>query len=379
MTNIKVQARAISVPVSNPTSISTRVLKQRHYVLVSIGIDATKEVGIGYAYVGTTGGESVVKFIDEVLSPIISSRDSNDIVGIWEAMFQESLLIGRRGVALRAISAIDIALWDLAAKRAGLPLALMLGGTLKPIPAYASGGYYQPDKGSWADAVTAEIKFNRSLGFVDHKIKVGGLSVEDDARRVAAAINAIAGTGRLAIDANNAYKSVNEAIKAAKVFEKAAGEVGLWWFEEPLSTEDVKGMAEVRSRIDTPLATGEISQSRHEFRHLIEEKAADILQPDVGVIGGITEYMRVARTAETFNLPTAPHWHANIHAHLAAASTTCIVIEHFALEKDIYNFENVITKESRLNTKDGFALLPDRAGLGIDFDESAIQKYGIKS
>jgi L-alanine-DL-glutamate epimerase-like enolase superfamily enzyme len=255
----------------------------------------------------------------------------------------------------------------------------MLGGTLKPIPAYASGGYYQPDKGSWADAVTAEIKFNRSLGFVDHKIKVGGLSVEDDARRVAAAINAIAGTGRLAIDANNAYKSVNEAIKAAKVFEKAAGEVGLWWFEEPLSTEDVKGMAEVRSRIDTPLATGEISQSRHEFRHLIEEKAADILQPDVGVIGGITEYMRVARTAETFNLPTAPHWHANIHAHLAAASTTCIVIEHFALEKDIYNFENVITKESRLNTKDGFALLPDRAGLGIDFDESAIQKYGIKS
>ncbi len=379
MTNIKVQARAISVPVSNPTSISTRVLKQRHYVLVSVGIDATKEVGIGYAYVGTTGGESVVKFIDEVLSPIISSRDSNDIVGIWEAMFQESLLIGRRGVALRAISAIDIALWDLAAKRAGLPLALMLGGTLKPIPAYASGGYYQPDKGSWADAVTAEIKFNRSLGFVDHKIKVGGLSVEDDARRVAAAINAIAGTGRLAIDANNAYKSVNEAIKAAKVFEKAAGEVGLWWFEEPLSTEDVKGMAEVRSRIDTPLATGEISQSRHEFRYLIEEKAADILQPDVGVIGGITEYMRVARTAETFNLPTAPHWHANIHAHLAAASTTCIVIEHFALEKDIYNFENVITKESRLNTKDGFALLSDRVGLGIDFDESAIQKYGIKS
>jgi L-alanine-DL-glutamate epimerase-like enolase superfamily enzyme len=379
MTSIKVNARAISIPVSNPTSISTRVLKQRHYVLVSVGTDATKEIGIGYAYVGTTGGESVVKFIDEVLSPIISSRDSNDIVGIWEAMFQESLLIGRRGVALRAISAIDIALWDLAAKRAGLPLAVMLGGSLKPIPAYASGGYYQPDKGSWADAVSAEIKFNRSLGFVDHKIKVGGLSVEEDARRVAAAINAIEGTGRLAIDANNAYKSVNEAIKAAKVFEKAAGEVGLWWFEEPLSTEDVKGMSEVRARIDTPLATGEISQSRHEFRSLIEEKAADILQPDVGVLGGVTEYMRVTRAAETFNLPTAPHWHANIHAHLAAASTTCIVIEHFALEKDIYNFENIVTKESRLDTKNGFALLSDRSGLGIDFDESAIQKYGIKS
>jgi L-alanine-DL-glutamate epimerase-like enolase superfamily enzyme len=328
--------------------------------------------------VGTSGGLSVAKFIDEVLAPVVSDKDVHDIVNIWESMYHESLLIGRRGVALRAISAVDIALWDLAAKRADIPLAVMLGGSVKPIPAYASGGYYQPDKGSWTDALREEIKFNLSLGFKDHKIKVGGLSVAEDAKRISAALDVIDGTGRLAIDANNSYTNVNEAIKAAKVFETAAGDQGIWWFEEPLSTEDVKGLAQVRSRIDTPVATGEIAQTRHEFRALLEEYAADIVQPDVGVIGGVTEYMRVARAAEVFNIPIAPHWHANIHAHLATASTTCIVIEHFAIEKDIYNFENLITIETRMKIENGFAIVPDRPGLGIALDESAMEKFGLQ-
>ena len=378
MNSINLIARGVSIPITNPTKISTRVLRQRHYVVVTAQLLGSEHVGIGYAYVGTSGGLSVAKFIDEVLAPVVSDKDVHDIVNIWESMYHESLLIGRRGVALRAISAVDIALWDLAAKRADIPLAVMLGGSVKPIPAYASGGYYQPDKGSWTDALREEIKFNLSLGFKDHKIKVGGLSVAEDAKRISAALDVIDGTGRLAIDANNSYTNVNEAIKAAKVFETAAGDQGIWWFEEPLSTEDVKGLAQVRSRIDTPVATGEIAQTRHEFRALLEEYAADIVQPDVGVIGGVTEYMRVARAAEVFNIPIAPHWHANIHAHLATASTTCIVIEHFAIEKDIYNFENLITIETRMKIENGFAIVPDRPGLGIALDESAMEKFGLQ-
>lgn len=374
----KISAQAVSIPVTNPTKIATRIIKERHYIIVTAKVEGFKEIGVGYAYVGTTGGRSSAKFVEEVLAPIVESSDSNDIIGIWEAMFQESLLIGRRGLALRAISAIDIALWDLASKKAGLPLAVMLGGSVKRIPAYASGGYYQPQNGTWTDAMRAEIKFNRSLGFKDHKIKVGGLSVQEDALRVAAATEEIAGTGRLALDANNAYKSVSEAVKAAKAFEQAAGDNGIWWYEEPLSPEDLLGMAEIRRYIDTPVATGEIAQSRHEFRALIEQRSAEILQPDVGVLGGVTEYMRVVRTAETFNLSTAPHWHANIHAHLAAASSSCIVIEHFAIEKDIYNFENLVTPDTRLVTEDGFALISERPGIGLDFDDAALEKYGIK-
>jgi L-alanine-DL-glutamate epimerase-like enolase superfamily enzyme len=378
MKSAKISVKAVSIPVTNLTKIATRIIKERHYIILTAKVEGFKETGVGYAYVGTTGGRSSVKFVEEVLAPIVESRDSNDIVGIWEAMFQESLLIGRRGLALRAISAIDIALWDLASKKAGLPLAVMLGGSVKPIPAYASGGYYQPQNGTWTDAIRAEIKFNLSLGFKDHKIKVGGLSVREDALRVAAATEEIGGTGRLALDANNAYKSVSEAVKAAKAFEQAAGENGIWWYEEPLSTDDLLGMAEIRRYIDTPVATGEIAQTRHEFRALIEQRSAEILQPDVGVLGGVTEYMRVVRTAETFNLSTAPHWHANIHAHLAAASSSCLVIEHFAIEKDIYNFENLVTPDTRLVTKDGYALISDRPGIGLDFDDAALEKYGIK-
>jgi L-alanine-DL-glutamate epimerase-like enolase superfamily enzyme len=375
--NISIRARAVSLPISSPTRISTRVISQRHFIIVDVSVQGIRETGIGYAYVGTLGGEVVANFTNTVLSPLVADLDPNDIVGIWEVMLQETLLIGRRGVALRAISAVDMALWDLAAKKVGLPLAVMLGGTIKPIPAYASGGYYRPEQGDWNDAVRNEINSNRSYGFTDHKIKVGGLSIKDDATRVATAIETISGSGRLAIDANNAYASVADATRAARAFEEATAGEGLWWFEEPLAVEDVKGLAQVRRNIHTPVATGEISQTRYEFRALIEDYATDILQPDVGVIGGVTEYMRVIRTAETFGVPTAPHWHANVHAHLAAASSGCLVIEHFDLDKDIYNFERLVTPETRLKVEGGFCLLSDLPGLGFILDEEAISVFEI--
>ncbi|MHB1164151.1 MAG: mandelate racemase/muconate lactonizing enzyme family protein [Candidatus Nanopelagicales bacterium] len=374
-----VQARAVSLPLQQPTRISTRVLTHREYVVVSLRRQDDEQVGFGYTYTGTSGGSIVAEFVNSILAGVLADRDADDIVGAWEAMFQETLLIGRRGAALRAMSAVDIALWDLAAKRAGLPLAVMLGGAVRQVAAYASGGYYQARAGDAAEAVTREIAFNRSMGFADHKIKVGGLSVAEDTRRVAAAIEAIEGTGRLALDANNAYSSVAEACRAAVAFEQAAGDTGLWWFEEPLSMEDVRGMALVRQRIETPVASGEIAQTRHEFRTLLEQEAVDILQPDAGVIGGITEYMRVVRTAETFGVSVAPHWHANIHVHLAAASTGCLTVEHFALEKDIYNFESIVTPASRLVPADGMVTVPPRTGIGVEFDERAVSAHELGS
>ncbi len=377
MSAVRLIARAVSIPIDRPTRISTRTLGAREFVLVSAATDDEELVGVGYTYAGTSGGSIVAALINTVLADVVAERSAVDIVETWEAMFQETLLVGRRGAVVRAMSAVDIALWDLAAKRAGLPLAVLLGGSVRDIPAYASGGYYRPEPAGWADAVTREITLNREQGFTDHKIKVGGLSIDEDAKRVAAAIDAIAGTGRLALDANNAYGSPAEAQRAAEAFERAAGDDGLWWFEEPLSTEDVRGLARVRDRISTPVATGEIAQTRHEFRALIEADAADILQPDAGVLGGVTEYMRVVRTAETFGISVAPHWHANLHVHLAAASTTCRTVEHFALDKDIYNFEKLVVPESRLQVVDGMAKVPDRPGLGLQFDEDIVSAHEL--
>ena len=379
MSKVTLSARAVSIPLKQPTRISTRVLDKRHYVIVTAQREDSDKVGVGYIYAGTSGGPTVASFVNNHLAEVVRNQEADDIVGIWEAMFQETLLLGRRGVALRAISAVDIALWDLAAKKVGLPLAVMLGGSVRKVPAYASGGYYQPEAGDWNEAVRREIAFNRSLGFSDHKIKVGGLSLREDAARVQVAIEAMDGHGRLALDANNAYKNVADACRAADAFERVAGDDGLWWLEEPLSTEDIRGLGQVRQRIKTPVATGEISQSRHEFRAFIENYAADILQPDVGVLGGVTEYLRVLRTAESFGVSVAPHWHANVHVHLAAVSTTCLAVEHFALEKDIYNFERIVTPESRLKTADGMLMMSDLPGIGVVFDEDEINALEIKA
>jgi len=372
-----VTARALRLPVKQPTRMSTRLLNRRDYLLVTVEVDDSDEVGIGYAYAGTSGGKLLRESVSDLLGASLVGQNPDDIYGLWQRLYQETLLVGRRGAVIRGLSAIDMALWDLSAKRRKAPLAVLLGGAVRAVPAYASGGYYRPDDGHWNDAVAREIAFNRQLGFNSHKIKVGGLSVREDAERVAAAIAAMGPEGRLALDANNAYRNVPEAIQAIRAFERAAGEAGLWWVEEPLSPDDIEGHRVIAAAIETPLATGEIHQTRWEFRQLIEREAADILQPDVGVIGGVSEWISVARTAETFGLPVAPHWHANVHVHLAAATPICLSVEHFALEKDIYNFELLITEDTRLVVKDGQVLVPDRPGIGITFDSVSLEKYAL--
>ena len=371
----RVQARWVTLPVERPTRMSTRNLDRRDYLLVEVEADGA--VGVGYSYAGTRGGGLLSVAVRDLLAEVLVGSDENDITGLWQRMYQESLLVGRRGAVLRAISAVDIALWDLQGVRLGVPLAVLLGGAVRPLTAYASGGYYRPDEGSWADALRREIEFNRSLGFEDHKIKVGGLSVAEDAERVAAATEAIDSRGRLALDANNAYLSVAEALTATREFEQAAGTSGLWWMEEPLSPDDFAGHASLAQQLETPVATGEIHQTRWDFRDLIAAGAADVLQPDVGVVGGVTEWMRVARTAETFGLQVAPHWHANVHAHLAAATPNCLTVEHFAMEKDIYNFERLLTPESRLAVGDGCVRLSERPGIGVEFDPDVVDHYTV--
>ena len=372
---VSISARNVGVPLTVPTRIATREITARHYLLITVQTDSGVE-GVGYAYSGTVGGDVLVKSVEEIIAPLLVGQDAHDTSALWAKVYQEGLLAGRRGLLLRALSAVDIALWDAKAKDAKLPLAVLLGGnTSRALPAYASGGYYLAGEADAAAAVIREIELNREHGFVDHKIKVGGSSVAEDAARVAAAYEVIADSGRLAIDANNAYRNVPDALAAIRSFERAAGDHQLWWYEEALSPDCVAGHAELARRVQTPIASGEIQQTRWDFRQIIEQRAADILQLDAGVVGGITEYLKVAYAAETFDLPLAPHWHANIHAHLAAASTNTLVVEHFLLEKDIYNFERLITEDSRLRYADGHVILSDRPGIGIELDEDAIAAF----
>ena len=358
------------VPVEKPTAIATRQLSAREYILVWIDTDAGY-TGIGYTYAGTVGGASTHEFVREAFHPLLLGQDPRLIERHWAAMYQEVLLAGRRGAALRAISAVDTALWDLLGKAAGLPLYQLLGGWADEVPAYASGGYYRP--GDPLENVRDEVLFHKELGFTDFKIKVGGAALDVDVARVRTARETIGPAGRLALDANNAWRWPFEAIQ----FARAVEECDIWWLEEPLSPDDIAGHAEIARTLEMPVATGEIHASRWDFRDLIAQRAADILQPDAGVLGGISEYMKVAHAAATFNLPVAPHWHANVHAHLVAAAHNSITVEYFALEQDIYNFERLVTPETRLTIRDGRIPLPQGAGIGIELDEAAVARFRV--
>ena len=168
-----------------------------------------------------------------------------------------------------------------------------------------------------------------------------------------------------------AWRWPYEAIR----FARAVEDCDIWWLEEPLSPEDIAGHADIARTLEMPVATGEIHATRWDFRALIEQQAADILQPDAGVLGGITEWLKVAHTAASFNLPVAPHWHANVHVHLAAAVANCLTVEYFVLEQDVYNFERLVTSETRLRPQDGQLPLPTAPGLGVTLDAQAITRW----
>ncbi|HEY1701506.1 MAG TPA: mandelate racemase/muconate lactonizing enzyme family protein [Trebonia sp.] len=370
------RAVPVAVPVRQKTSMSTRLLSKRDFLIITVTDSDTEVTGTGFCYAGTTGGRSAQAIAEEIFEPALVGADAEDISGIWHRLYQETLVQGRRGIVLRVLSAIDLALWDLLARRSGKPLAVLLGGRTGTLPAYASGGYYRPDQGAWGPALQEEIRFNQSLGFTDHKIKVGGLSPREDGDRIRAALEVI-GDGRLALDANNAYRTADEAVEAVRVFERAAGDHGLWWIEEPLSPDDIAGHATIRNAVRTAVATGEVHQTRWEYRELFDRQAADILQPDFGVVGGITEWINVAKTAQTFGIPVAPHANAAVHVHVLPAISTALTIEHFALEKGIYNVEELITPETRVEFGNGTVTIPDRPGHGITFDEAKIREFAI--
>jgi L-alanine-DL-glutamate epimerase-like enolase superfamily enzyme len=363
-----VSAIPIAVPLAVPTRIATREVLAREYVVVVVSTD-DGAVGVGYTYTGTTGARLVAGLIDDYFSPRVVGQPALGPERFWTALYQEVLLIGRRGLVLRALSALDVALWDLLGQVTGRPLYQLLGGHRDAVPAYASGGYYRP--GDALQNVERELGRYRDLGFTDFKIKVGGAPFELDVDRVRLARETVGPRARLALDANNAWTLPSDALRFARAVERYEP----WWLEEPLPPDDIEGHALVAAALDWPVATGEIHSSRWDFRQLIERRAADILQPDAGVLGGVGEWMRVAHAAATFDLPVAPHWHADLHAHLAAAVPNALTVEYFLLEEDIYNLERVFAE--RLRPKDGMIPLPQRPGLGIVVDRAALDRYRI--
>jgi L-alanine-DL-glutamate epimerase-like enolase superfamily enzyme len=367
----EIRTATVAIPIARPTAISTRRLAGREFVLVWVRTDAGVE-GLGYTYAGTLGGKVVQTSVDTCLKGMLLGQDARYVEALWERMFRETLLVGRRGALIRAISAVDIALWDARGKLYGEPLYRLIGAHRDVVPAYASGGYYRPDVDP-LDEVAGEMGRYVDRGFADFKIKVGGFGIAADAERVRVARETIGPKARLALDANNAYNDVPTALRAAEAFAR----YDPWWLEEPTFPDSLPNSAEIARRAPMPIATGEIEATRWGFRDIITAGAAQILQPDAVVLGGVSEWLKVAHLAAAHDLMVAPHWNANLHAHLVAASANGLTVEYFDLAEDIYNFERLVPEEHRLVATGGEIRIPELPGIGVVLDPAAIERFRV--
>lgn len=363
---VSVEARPITIPLDHPTSFSTRQVLARDYVVVRLRT-ADGHEGQGFCYGGSRGGSLVASAVQLLLAQIVVGRSALDVEGLWAAMYQETLLHGRAGSVMRAISIVDVALWDRNARAAGLPLSRYLGGTGRAtVPAYASGGYYL--EGKTPDKLAQEVAGYVEMGFNAVKIKVGRGDPVSDGARVSAAREAIGDSVLLMLDANNAWQDLPTALEYMKRYEPS----NPYWIEEPFGPEDINNHAELARRTPVIVATGEIETGRWRFRELLEKRAAAILQTDAAVCGGITEFRRIAATAASFGVSMCPHWFHDLHVHLVASAANGQFVEYFA-DDQVLNFRRLV--DTQLETCNGELVVPTTPGLGFRLREDMLEKY----
>ncbi len=368
MTSIRsLRCRSVAVPLPVATALSSRVVTERHYGLIEVdGDDGVG--GVGFCYVGSGGGPIFVEAVNRLLAPKIVGQDAHAVERLWEAMYREALLQGRAGVVMRAISAVDIALWDRNARAAQLPLYKYLGAYREgTVPAYASGGYFVEGKGP--DELAEEAAGFVAQGFDAIKIKVGRESDPDaEEARVAAVRRRVGDNIILMLDANNAWSDLTTALRFIRRYER----YDPYFIEEPFSPDDIANHARLARASPVPVATGEIEAGRWRFKELLDQGAASILQADACVCGGISEFRRIAATAASYGVTIAPHWFHDLHVHLVASTPNATYVEYFPTD-EVLNFRALV--DTQLEAKAGRLLLTERPGLGFDFVAERVNRY----
>jgi L-alanine-DL-glutamate epimerase-like enolase superfamily enzyme len=311
--------------------------------------------GVGYTYTIGTGGSSVVALLADHLAPRLIGRDPDAIEAIWKDLFFATHATAVGAITSLALAAIDTALWDLKAKRAGLPLWKAAGGARQRVPLYTTeGGWLQLS----VDALVEQTVAAKAAGFRGAKIKVGKPHVSEDVARINAVREAVGDGFELMVDANQCF-NVSEAIRRARAFER----FGLAWLEEPLPAEDLGGHVELAAHTVIPIAVGESIYHPSHFREYLERDACSIVQVDCARIGGVTPWLKVAHLAEAFDVAVCPHFLMELHVSLTAAAPNAAWVEY------IPQLDAVTS--SRLAIADGCAVAPDRPGLGVEWDAAA--------
>ena len=349
--------KLLQLPLPNPIS-DAKVLTGRQKPLTHVAIVvaelATEEglQGLGFSYSKRAGGRGMFAHAAEIVDEL-AGEDPSDIARIWTKLTWAGASVGRSGIATQAIAAFDVALWDLKSKRAGLPLAKLIGAERDAVPCYnTSGGFLS----SPIDEVIEQVSGLLEAGIGGIKLKVGHPDHRVDIERVEAVREAIGPDVPLMVDANQQWDRAS-ALRMGRALEPYT----LVWIEEPLDAYDTVGHAQLAGTLDTPIATGEMLTSVDEHRTLIEAEAADFLQPDAPRVGGITPFLTIATMARLANLALAPHFAMELHVHLAATYPGVTWVEHFDWLEALFN--------ERLEIREGNLVVPDRPGLGLSLSD----------
>ena len=366
----------LSSPLERPFGWSNGWISARVVGLLKIETDEGI-TGWGEGYVGARGD-----FVKQLFGDLLIGVDPLNRNALWQGMF-DRVYNGNNagGFGGSAISAVDIALWDIAGKAAGQSVSDLLGGRIRDkVAVYATGLYYT--EGEFPTRLLDEATMYVELGFKGMKTKIGGLPIAEDVQRVAAIRRAIGDDIRLMVDANQAYPA-STAIRIGN--ELAAYDIT--WFEEPVNAKDVDAYLQVQAAVPMPVAGGENLRTRYEFKDFFARRAYDIAQPDVVNAGGITEMRNIAMTANSYGILVNPHvWGSPVmiaaSLHLASTIPPCPpAYEPRPYEQEpVMEFDRTpsgiregITVEP-FDQQDGFITVPTAPGLGVEIDEDAVRR-----
>lgn len=359
---------------------SQRVTDRRQTAICVVTTDEGI-TGLGEAfYFGGPAGLAA-DMIDNALGPLIVGRDPLDTGVIWDFLYNWTRDQGMKGLTISALSAVDIALWDIKGKALELPVHKLLGGAYRrQARVYATGLYEPQNVPDITEVLIREAMGYKEAGFSGMKLKVG-YGIDTDLKYIKAIREAIGEDLFLMVDANHAYNA-GEAIRLAREMEP----FHIHWFEEPVPPEDIDGYIEVKNSSPVPVAGGECEYTRYGFRELIQRRAVDILQPDLCAAGGFSEMTKIVAMASAANMPVIPHvWGTNVG--LAAALQLFAALPNFPerrfpaepffeYDRSPHPLRDGVTVE-KFKMKNGYLDIPKRPGLGVTLDPAFVEKHRL--
>lgn len=352
----KVETGLYEIPLATALTDSTHGVMAAFEIVTVRVFDSDGAEGCGYTYTCGRNGGAVHDVLAREIAELAKGADAGCPEALWHRLWWDLHYGGRGGPTVLAMSAFDIALWDLKAKRAGEPLWRHLGGFDRRVPCYAGG----IDLMLSADELIAQTEGNLQRGFRAIKMKVGRPRLSEDVTKVKAMREFLGDEFPLMLDANMVY-SADEAIRAARAFAP----YDPYWFEEPCPPDDIAANARVLREGGLPVATGENFRSLWEFKNFIAGEAVSFPEPDVTNCGGVTPFIKIARLAEAFGLPVTSHGAHDITVHLLAACPNMSYLEAHGFGLDDYIAQP-------LEIRDGLAIAPEGPGHGVEFDWAAL-------